>query len=147
MYTDSGTISSDGQLHIVENGVVTLTGLIVGPGHISGSWVHNSASGTWDLTLVPTIAGAYSGSWTQSGFLGTSPMKLQINQVGGVLSGTTTETTSSYSDTGTITASGSVHIVETYNTIVVDLYGSVVSPHHLTGTWGASGTSGNWDVA
>jgi hypothetical protein len=73
-------------------------------------------------------------------------MKLQISQIGGYLFGSTTEN-AVYTDTGTITASGSLQIVETHNSIVVYLYGSVVSSHHLKGTWGPSGTGGTWDVA
>jgi hypothetical protein len=144
--TDSGTITSDGHLHIFQNGTGTLTGLVVAHGHLSGTWKSNGPSGTWDVTLVPTVEGNYSGSWTQSGFAGHFPMSIQISQVGGVLSGSTTESGSVYTDTGTIAANGSLHIVETHNSTVVDLYGSVVTAHELKGTWGPSGSSGTWDV-
>jgi hypothetical protein len=133
--------------HIVENGSIDLLGVVVGPGHLSGSWGPNGSSDTWDVSLVPTIAGSYSGSWTEYGVSGNFPMQLQINQIGGVLNGTTNESGSIYNDAGTVTASGNLHMVETHNATSVDLYGSVVSSHHLHGTWGPSGGSGTWDVA
>jgi hypothetical protein len=73
-------------------------------------------------------------------------MNIQLSQVGGVLSGSTNESGSVYTDTGTIAANGSLHIVETHNGTSADLFGSVITSHHLKGTWGPSGSSGTWDV-
>jgi hypothetical protein len=143
--TDTGTVSSNGTIHIVEDGTVDLQGVLVGPGHIKGTWGPNGSSGPWDVTLVPTVAGTYSGTWTNFGSTATYPMTIQISQVGGVLSGSTNEGPV-FTDQGTITAGGSLHIVETDLSNVVDLYATVVSSHELKGTWGASGSSGTWDV-
>jgi hypothetical protein len=62
---------------------------------------------------IPNIAGSYSGSFTISGRSGTYPMQIQISQSDQNLTGTTTEGTVVYNDTGTITSSGDFSITET----------------------------------
>jgi hypothetical protein len=141
VYTNAGTVTPDGRFHIVESGNIDLFGSLLGPGHLGGTWGPSGASGRWDVVLVPTISGAYAGTFTP----GPSPMRIQIDQTGSVLSGTTDESGTIFTDTGTIGTEGHVHIVERRSRSV-DLFGSLVGPGHLAGTWGPNGSSGTWDV-
>lgn len=142
VFTDTGTITPDGHFHIVENGTVDLFGSLLGSGRLGGTWGPNGGSGTWDVALVPTISGTYSGTFTP----GLSPMRIQLNQVGSVLTGTTNESGTIFTDTGSVGRDGRIQIVEREGSASADLVGSVVGPGHLAGTWVANGVSGTWDV-
>jgi hypothetical protein len=54
--SDTGTISAGGSFSITENfsgsGTATLSGSLVGPGHLSGTWTNSTEAGSWDVTLV-----------------------------------------------------------------------------------------------
>lgn len=139
--TNTGTINPDGTFQIVENwsggGSSQLYGSFVGSDQIIGAWAY----GTWDVTLVPTIAGNYTGS--DSGSEGTFPMQLQMNQLGSVLNGTMTESGATLNETGTIMTDGTFQVTDG----LIDWSGSLAGPGHLSGTWiSFLGTSGTWDV-
>lgn len=97
----------------------------------------------------PNIAGSYSGSYTSKGSPATYPMQLQLSQSGPNLTGTTTEGSTVYNDTGSISTSGNFTITENYNgSPVAYLYGSSPSTNQLAGTWSNNSTgSGNWNVS
>jgi serine/threonine protein kinase len=106
---------------------------------------------TATATPVPcaNITGTYSGTWGLNG-PGSNPMSLNITQSGSNLSGTTTEGSTTYNDSGTINCNGSFTINETSSSSgTATLFGSVLGPHHLGGTWSSSssGGSGDWDVS
>ncbi len=151
---NTGTMSSSGNFFLVElwngSGNSTLSGSLVGAGHIEGTWVSGSASGTWDVTFVPTISGHYTGSWTQDGISGTFPMQIQVTQVGSLLGGITTEFGSTSNNAGRINPDGSFDIVENWGGGSAFLIGTFSTPGHPSGTWGSgtvsNGSSGTWDV-
>lgn len=98
----------------------------------------------------PNIAGSYSGSYTSKGSPATYSMQLQISQSGPNLTGTTTEGSTVYNDTGTISTSGTFTITEnSHGSPVAYLYGSSPGANQLAGTWSNNNLtgSGNWNVS
>jgi len=97
---------------------------------------------------TPNIAGSYSGSYTWNGSATTYPMQLQLSQSGSNLTGTTTEGSVVYNDTGTIDTNGNFTIKEySGGSLVAYLYGST-SGNQLSGTWlNTSNSGGNWSVS
>ncbi|HLW00835.1 MAG TPA: serine/threonine-protein kinase [Ktedonobacterales bacterium] len=98
---------------------------------------------------IPSIRGDYTGSYTTDGGVGSNPMSMQIFQSGKNLSGTTTEGSTTYNDTGTIDSNGNFTIVETESggSATATLFGSMTGGGSLGGTWTASGESGTWTVS
>lgn len=148
--TNSGTIALNGTFTITErvNGGAFgyLVGSKLGSGHIGGTWnLGGAAQGTWDVYnphVLVKIAGSYSGSFTTDGFSGTSPMSLDLHQSGSALSGTTTEGSTQYTDTGTLAENGTLTINE--NGPV--LHGGITDYGQLSGTWTAGSAHGTWVV-
>lgn len=100
---------------------------------------------------VPTIAGFYDGTYRLDGLPGIYPMQMRIFQSGYTLSGTTTEGSTVYSDTGTIDTTGTFSITETIAVGSACLSGFPVSVGHLSGTWSRGACPlatalGTWDV-
>jgi hypothetical protein len=150
--SDTGTIALNGSFTLTEKqgGVVygILVGSILGSGHLGGAWNDGGATlGTWDVYNPPTpvsLYGSYSGSYTTDGSTGSNPMSLSLNQSGWTLTGTTTEGSTTYNDTGTLTANGSLTINEGGPVLT----GGITDYGQLSGTWTGGGGSvhGTWVV-
>jgi hypothetical protein len=150
--SDTGTIALNGSFTLTEKqgGVVygILVGSILGSGHLGGTWNDGGATlGTWDVYNPPTpvsLYGSYSGSYTTDGSTGSNPMSLSLNQSGWTLTGTTTEGSTTYNDTGTLTANGSLTINEGGPVLT----GGITDYGQLSGTWTGGGGSvhGTWVV-
>jgi hypothetical protein len=147
--SNSGSIASNGSFTIKETfsgGVAYLHGAPAGGGHLSGSWDNGgSALGTWDV--YASVAGGYSGSYTRYSSSGNSPMSMQITESGAALGGSTNESGSISSNSGSFTAGGSFTIQENFSGTLAYLRGTIVAPGHLSGTWDTGGAAlGTWDV-
>lgn len=89
------------------------------------------------------LYGSYCGSLTNNGSSTTCPVSLPINTVGWTFTGTTTEGSSTYSDTGTIMKNGSITIDEGGPA----LSGGVTGYNQLSGAWSSpGGANGPWTV-
>lgn len=148
---DTGSIGLNGAFTLTEklNGMLfgVLTGSIAGPGHLSGTWSDGGAAqGGWDVYNPPRpldLHGTYTGTYTVSGSSTSYPMTLAINTVGWTFTGTTTEGSLTYNDTGTITENGSLSIDEGGPVLT----GGVVGYGQLQGTWATpGGSNGTWSV-
>jgi hypothetical protein len=150
--TNTGSIALNGSFTITEkvNGSVwgILVGSITGPGHLSGTWNDGGATqGTWlvnNPSVPVNLYGTYSGTYTYSGSSVTYPMELGLSQSGFTLTGTTTEGSTTYNDTGTLAPNGSLTINEGGPVLT----GGITNYGQLSGTWkSADGTlTGTWLV-
>lgn len=150
--SDTGSIMLNGAFTLTEKqgGAVygILVGSILGPGHLGGTWnIGGAALGTWDVHNPPAplnLYGSYSGSYTTDGSTGSNPMSLSLSQSGWTLTGTTTEGSTTYTDTGTLTANGSLTINEGGPVLT----GGVTDYGQLSGTWksGDGTLHGTWVV-
>jgi len=150
--SDTGTIALNGAFTLTEKLSGSVYGILVGstlgPGHLGGTWNDGGAAlGTWDVYNPPkplNLYGSYSGSYTTDGSSGSNPMSLSLSQSGWTLTGTTTEGSTTYNDTGTLTPNGSFTINEGGPVLT----GSVTDYGQLSGTWtGGGGTlHGTWVV-
>lgn len=137
--SDTGTITLNGSFTLTEkqSGAVygILVGSLIGPGHLGGTWNDGGAAlGTWDVYIPAkplNLYGSYSGSFTTDGSTGSNPMSLSLSQSGWTLTGTTTEGSTTYNDTGTLTANGSLTINEGGPVLT----GAVTDYGQLSGTW------------
>ena len=141
--TLTGTVNNKGKVHLVENGFFTLDGAKWGD-TLLGTWSSFGATGTWQVTKVPSVRGSYLGSFTINGSPLQGGMNLTVVQVGGVLGGSMTMGGAAYSNSGTVTTNGVLHIVGLSSAGSRTLNGTQVDPQDLSGTWWDSTGSGTW---
>jgi serine/threonine protein kinase len=144
----TGTISNNGSLTLAANGSINLSGSVVQPGVLAGTWTGGGNSGTWSVNIDMTIAGTYAATFNP----GSQSLQLQITQTGAIISSAIkgAKTTTPNAGSANTDASLQINAREDDGTSYL-LNGTVTGAGEISGGYGfynASGTptqSGTWD--
>lgn len=144
----TGTINNNGSLTMAAGGAINLSGSVVQPGVLAGTWTGGGTGGTWSVNIDMTIAGTYATTFNP----GSQSLQIQITQTGSIVSSAIkgAKTTTPNAGVANTDASLQIKVVQDDGTSYL-LNGTVTGAGEISGGYGfsnASGTptqSGTWD--